>query len=309
MLIASGGHPPNGGAAKIINETTENRKVLKEMLKIDASIKDVSCNFSMSENDELAYKVKKVNEIPNPKDNVYVDVHFNSSDRIDAHGSEVFILPYESGLYASRESYEKNRKIAQDVLNKICEKTGLANRGVKEKDWYVLRNTNCHSILVEVCFVQNQGDVDKYNPGIVAQAIYEGCTGKTVTITPPNNVVLNLDEPNNTTIDSDKLKVRGWCLGSNKVKVFIDNIHHVATLDTGKAREDVYKVYPQYNNKNGGFEAIVTIPGITSGTHTCTVECNGVKSKKGFTVKLKEEHCKCCKDNEKKINDIKNIVK
>lgn len=309
MLIVSGGHPPNGGAVGIINETTENRKVVKEMVKIDASIKDVSCNFSMSENDELVYKVQKVNTTGNPRENIYADIHFNKVKDPNAHGCEVFILPFESGLYASRQSYEDNKKIAQDVLNKICEKTGLANRGVKEKDWYVLRMTNCHSILVEVCFIQNQGDVNKYNPGIVAQAIYEGCTGKTVTIAPPSNVVLNLDEPNNTTIDSDKLKVRGWCLGSNKVKVIIDNVHHVATLDTGKAREDVYNAYPQYNNRNGGFEGTVTIPGIGNGTHTCIIECNGVKSKKGFTVKLKEEHCKCCKDNEKKINDIKNIVK
>ena len=55
-------------------------------------------------------------------------------------------------------------------------KLGFKNRGVKDgSNLYVIKNTRCTAILIEVCFVDNKQDADLYNKlgyTKIAQAIY-----------------------------------------------------------------------------------------------------------------------------------------
>ncbi len=82
-----------------------------------------------------------------------------------------------------------------------------------------------------------------------------------------------IDDPSENAQISGTQKVRGWALaedGVAKVEVLVDGtLKGAATL--GLLREDVYKVYPNYNNKNSGYEYLLNTKTLTQGAHTITV--------------------------------------
>ena len=184
--IISAGHQQGGGAYGIISETDENRKVVQAIKNIDNSILDVTINYSIDANNELIQKVKKVNELCKSNEvYCYSDIHFNAFNG-QAKGVECIILGYESGLYSSKESYDSNYSKAKKVCDSIAAATGLFNRGVKvNNEFYVLRATNCHSMIIEICFLDNAEDMQKYNLNKVASAIVSGLGGEVTEVKPP----------------------------------------------------------------------------------------------------------------------------
>lgn len=184
--IISAGHQPGGGAYGIISETDENRKVVQAIKNIDKTFLDVTINTTTDANSELIQKVKKVNELCKSNEvYCYSDIHFNAFNG-QAKGVECIILGYESGLYNSKESYNSNYSKAKKVCDSIAAATGLFNRGVKvNNEFYVLRATSCHSMIIEICFLDNKEDMSKYNLNKVASAIVNGLGGEIAEVKPP----------------------------------------------------------------------------------------------------------------------------
>lgn len=182
--IISAGHQQGGGAFGLFSETVENRKVVQAIKNIDGSFLDTTINYSIDANNELIEKVKNVNYLcANNEVYCYSDIHFNASASHEGKGVECVILGYESGLYASKQSYQENYEKARKVCESISKATGLVNRGVKtNNDFYVLRKSNCHSMIIEICFLDNAADVKKYNSNVVAAAIVKGLGGNITNI-------------------------------------------------------------------------------------------------------------------------------
>ena len=97
-----------------------------------------------------------------------VDIHFNSFNK-SANGTEV---------YYSATS-EKGKKIATDMSSAISSALGTRNRGAairllsNGKDYYqVIRECPfATSLLAEICFIDNDEEMSKYNAEKAAQAI------------------------------------------------------------------------------------------------------------------------------------------
>lgn len=164
------GHNPAGkiasGAAGILNESIENRKVKKYLItflrKQGHTIYDCTCNNGSSQNDVLYKIVAKCNAHRVDCD---VSIHLNSGG---GHGAECEI--YGTGGEAER--------YAKRIQQAIIRRTGYTDRGVKvRRDLYVLRRTNSPAVLVECCFVDSQSDAARWNPKKMAAAICEGLTG------------------------------------------------------------------------------------------------------------------------------------
>ena len=70
------------------------------------------------------------------------------------------------------------RKLAEKINNQITSSLPIVNRGVKESGFYVLVNTNCPAVLVEMAFIDNPDDakllVDREDD--FAKAIARGVT-------------------------------------------------------------------------------------------------------------------------------------
>jgi N-acetylmuramoyl-L-alanine amidase len=105
--------------------------------------------------------------------NVHISVHANAAGNgwSDAHGIETFV--YKATL-------EESVSLARLVQNELIKVTGLSNRGVKEADLHMVRETRMTSILCECGFMTNHEEAtllksDSYRKK-VALAIVAGLT-------------------------------------------------------------------------------------------------------------------------------------
>lgn len=155
------------GANGLMKESECTRLVgyaLMEKLK-DAGVKVVDCTVDKA-NTQKEY-LTAVTALANREElDWFISIHFNASAAHTGQGVEVY-------TYKGRQYPE-----AQKVCGNI-EKLGFRNRGVKNgSNLYVVRKTKAKAMLIEVCFCDNQEDVDLYNrvgaADAVALAIFNG---------------------------------------------------------------------------------------------------------------------------------------
>ena len=144
------------GAISIIDEAKEAiylRDFIFAELNRQGVTAERDCNTS-SLNTVISWLLSKV-----CKKDILIDIHFNASASPSSNGTEI-ILPNQ---YTSEE-----RAIAETLLDTITNTLGTKSRGIKtEKDTAVgsigiLNKPDCLNILLEVCFVSSQSDVDAY---------------------------------------------------------------------------------------------------------------------------------------------------
>lgn len=100
----------------------------------------------------------------------FISIHSNAAASSAASGTET----YWNSRYASAES----KKLAESIQRELIKKLKSRDRGVKEGNFYVIRNTKMASVLIEVGFVTNPDEAKKLaDPSyreLAAEAIYEG---------------------------------------------------------------------------------------------------------------------------------------
>ncbi|KRU23989.1 N-acetylmuramoyl-L-alanine amidase [Clostridium sporogenes] len=147
--------------------------------------------------DSLSYRTNTAN---NNNVDLYVSIHFNCFNS-SAYGTEVF-------TYGGKELQQ-----ARAVLNNICS-LGYTNRGLKDgSNLYVLKHTKAKAMLIECCFCDNAGDMNRYNAENMANAIVKGLVGQTTSSTPSkptgnNNGWINLDGKTGTITTPSGVNIR-----------------------------------------------------------------------------------------------------
>ena len=97
----------------------------------------------------------------------FISLHTNAATQSSATGSEAFVYSEPSAAY----------DLSVDILRRMTEATGLANRGVFVRPGlYVLRKTAMPATLVELGFITNPSDAAlmNENPQLFARGIYQG---------------------------------------------------------------------------------------------------------------------------------------
>lgn len=145
--------------------TLETAKFLKEYLE------EAGVTVYMTREDDrlvsLADRVKLSNTI---KPDIFVSIHYNSVENpyrsSGQNGLETFYPP------SSRYSVE----LANDIHKSVVEDFSLADRFVAEEKFYVIRNNQSPSILIEGGYLTNPQDriLLSENKKKYAQAIAEG---------------------------------------------------------------------------------------------------------------------------------------
>lgn len=160
-IVINAGHTKfstGTGANKYLNESTETRKIAYELLKLLADSKHevIPAIFDRSANN-LKEAVTLAN---NEQADLFISIHLNAGG---GSGCEAYTW--------------KGQQVAQAV--KACsylKKLGFKNRGVKDgSNLYVIKNTKCTAILIEVCFVDNKADAELFKQigySNIAKAIY-----------------------------------------------------------------------------------------------------------------------------------------
>ncbi|NFO55924.1 N-acetylmuramoyl-L-alanine amidase [Clostridium botulinum] len=146
------GHSDNcEGAVGIVNEH-------EQMKKYYAAIKAVfeqyghtviDCNSNANNaNAELSEGVNKANS--NNVD-IFISLHMNCYNS-QAHGTEVLVSSQNSKAY----------NYAKKLVNNYSE-LGFTNRGVKFEKLYEMNHINAPNLISEICFCDNQEDINIYN--------------------------------------------------------------------------------------------------------------------------------------------------
>ena len=168
------GHNPDGkvacGAIGLIKESTEARKVVKEVIRLlkakGHTVYNCTCNIGTSQSNVLSRIIAKCNK---HKVDLDVSIHLNSgaSDKKgDGKTTGVEVLVYSE--------YSQAKQYAESVCKNVAD-LGFRNRGVKvRKDLYYLRKTSAPAMLIECCFVDDKDDVKLYNYKKMAEAIVKG---------------------------------------------------------------------------------------------------------------------------------------
>lgn len=159
-----------GAVGAIKEETIINEVGVKVIEKLKAAgheVIQVRPRVNLGVTQSLAYRVNLANS--NNAD-LYISIHANAGR---GQGCEVY-------TYQGKEVPEARR-----VLNNICS-LGFKNRGIKNANLYVINNTKMPAMLIEVCFVDTQSDVNIYNSvgaDKIAAAIAAGISGNVTTTT------------------------------------------------------------------------------------------------------------------------------
>ena len=177
--IHAGHNPANKvacGAVGLLNESTENRNVVKELKyyleKEGHTVYDCTCDNGTSVSDVINKIVAKSNANTVDLD---ISIHFNSGANDKAGNSK------STGVECLIYNISNNKEV---IAKRICAniaQLGFKNRGVKIRtDLSILKKTKAPCILVECCFVDDLDDIKLYNAKSMAKAIAQGILNKTI---------------------------------------------------------------------------------------------------------------------------------
>lgn len=159
----------DGGAVGLIKEeeiiNTVGNKVISKLRALGHNVIECRPSTASSTSNSLNKRCATAN---NNNVELFVSIHANAGGGV---GTEIYTYN------AKQHSYAVN------VLNNICS-LGFRNRGIKSgNNLAVINGTSMEAMLIEICFVDTQSDVDLYRNNIenIADAIVKGLVGTTIT--------------------------------------------------------------------------------------------------------------------------------
>lgn len=125
---------------------------------------DVNSQFLLGNRTQIAYDNKA---------ELFVSVHVNAAPQApSANGAETY---YDTSENANGN---ESKELAQEIQKQLVALAGMNDRGARNSAFYVVREQNIPSVLVELGFITNSGDFAKLaSPEyyeIFAEAIYQG---------------------------------------------------------------------------------------------------------------------------------------
>lgn len=189
--LGHGVNPDRGANGFIAEEEIINSVgglVINKLRALGHDVVECRPSSVSSVSDSLSQRYNKSN---NNNVDLFVSIHANAGGGV---GTEVF-------TYNGKELSQ-----ARNVLNNLVD-LGFRNRGLKDGSGLaVIRNTNAPAMLIEVCFVDTQSDVNKYRSigaEKIADAIVKGLVGGTVKVDAPQQA----NPQSNTNISTN---LRDW---------------------------------------------------------------------------------------------------
>jgi N-acetylmuramoyl-L-alanine amidase len=158
IIISSGHGLKIRGASHFIDEVDEARRVVSALTEAlrkrpNVDVMEFHDDVSTTQDENLNRIVSYHNSKERDLD---ISVHFNACD------------PPIDGMRGTECFYQTQSELAALVSAAIADATGLTDRGAKYGNFYFLSNTNRPAILIEVCFVDAQQDVDAYEQNFEA---------------------------------------------------------------------------------------------------------------------------------------------
>lgn len=207
-----------GATSKYIAEETiidnVGGLVINKLRALGHTVIEVRPSSATSVSNSLVQRVQKAN---NSKVDLYVSIHANAGS---GTGTEVY-------TYHGKELQQ-----ARAVLNNLCS-LGFNNRGIKGSNLFVVNHTNAPAMLIEVCFIDTQSDVQLYTKlgnNKIADSIVKGLVGETSTV---SNISRPVEQKATTTSHKayDVAILQQELNSQCKANLVVDNIAGPKTLN------------------------------------------------------------------------------
>ncbi len=121
--------------------------------------------------DQSVSNTKRVEIANKARADLFVSIHANAFTSPDANGTETY-------YYENNENSAASKFLAQAIQGEFLSTLGLRDRGVKEKNFFVLTNSEMPAVLVEMAFLTNQKEEellrDAKTQKILAEALFRG---------------------------------------------------------------------------------------------------------------------------------------
>lgn len=133
----------------INGKNKEKERVLKVGLSLKSKLlKTGKFEVKLSRESDIFLSLDERTQIANKWGaDIFISIHCNSSTNTKATGIETYCFKF------------KYRKLADHINNGVLQYVTLTNRGVKEGNFHVLRETTMQACLVELAFISNSNDL------------------------------------------------------------------------------------------------------------------------------------------------------
>jgi len=154
-----GGHDTGGQWGRVY----EKHLALDTSVRLEAHLKKMGYNTVMTRRSDyfvsLPTRMTAANRYKNA---IFISIHYNYTWKQGVSGIETF--------YHSQQSH----KLARDVHRGVMSRVKVVDRGVKYARYYVIRNCNLPSVLVEGGFVSNSNERSRMKTAWFRDAIARG---------------------------------------------------------------------------------------------------------------------------------------
>lgn len=169
-IVIDAGHGSQDPGA-VANGLQEKEIVLDVSLRLQKLLEAEGIEVLMTRSDDTFFELSERVQFANANfADAFISIHSNAAENKSANGTETFW----NATYNGKES----KKLAQDIQARLLKKLATFDRGVKEANFHVIKNTVMPSVLVELAFVTNQEDAIKLASNEFrqksAEAIFEG---------------------------------------------------------------------------------------------------------------------------------------
>lgn len=146
IIFLDPGHGGNDHGAVGPTGLMEKNVTLNIAMKVREILKNHGIDARLTRGDdsriELLERVRMANQ---SNADYFVSIHINSASSPTATGTETYAYPYST----------KGMELSKNIQRNLVKEIGLADRGVKAANFYVLRETKMPAALAEVAFINN----------------------------------------------------------------------------------------------------------------------------------------------------------
>ncbi len=152
LVVIDAGHGGHDDGATGPSGTREKDITLSIAVKLSELLKSAGYNTLMTRSDDTFISLPDRSLAANGSNaDIFVSIHCNSSEYHTGRGTEVYTEP--DRLNPVYKQQENSRYLAGLVQSELVKALGLTDRGIREKDLAVCRETNKPAILIETAFI------------------------------------------------------------------------------------------------------------------------------------------------------------
>jgi len=177
LVVIDPGHGGKDTGARG-SQVDEKELNLQVALMVGDILKENGVDVEYTRDGDSTVDLEKRSEIANDLNaGLFVSIHHNSTTTSDKAGTETYFYapPENPTLFMQKD---ERQKLASEIHKRLIKNLRRTDRGVKQANFSVLRNTQMPSVLAEICFISNPEEqnlaMKKTFQELAAQAIADG---------------------------------------------------------------------------------------------------------------------------------------